>query len=193
MLSRSDVLRMFHDSGALLSGHFLLSSGLHSPSYLEKFLVLQHPQYVQPLCEEIASRFKDAVIDVVLGPTTGGVLLAYEVAKQLGTRGIFAERDKSGERVLRRGFAIQPHERVLVVDDILTTGGSLVETLKVVDAAGATLAGIAVLADRSSKSFSSPYSYEALLRLEVEQYQPETCPLCRDGVPLTKRGTTPTP
>jgi orotate phosphoribosyltransferase len=194
MLSRDDVYRIFVDSKALLQGHFLLSSGLHSPAYLEKFQVLQYPWHVEALCAEMARRYKDAKIDIVLGPTTGGVLLAYEVGKQLGVRGIFAERETEStpRRVLRRGFDIAPGERVLVVDDILTTGGSVVETLDVVRQHDGDLVGVIVLADRSTKPIELSAPLDSLLKLEVETYTPDTCPLCAQGVPLTKRGTTPT-
>jgi orotate phosphoribosyltransferase len=192
MLSRDDVLRFFTESEALLDGHFLLSSGLHSSTYLEKFKVLQYPIFVEALCTEIARQFTDAGIDVVLGPTTGGVLLAYEVGKQLGVRGIFAERDDAAKRrVLRRGFEIRPGERVLLVDDILTTGGSVRETVEVVRDRGGELVGIAVLADRSMQPLDLGVPLISLLKLEVEAYSPDDCPLCRKNIPLTKRGTTP--
>lgn len=192
MLNDEEALQIFRNSGALLEGHFLLSSGLHSPTYLEKFQVLQYPRLVEKLCAEIADRFKNNHVGVVLGPTTGGVLLSYEVAKRLGTRGIFAERlEQSNERVLKRGFTIASGERVLVVDDILTTGLSVRETVKVVEEHGGELVGIGVLADRSGGSvrFSAPLN--ALLTLDVEQYNQEECPLCKAGVPITKRGSRP--
>ena len=192
MLTSNEVYRKFQDAGALLEGHFLLSSGRHSPTYLEKFLVLQYPKTVEAFCAEIARRYSDSKIDVVLGPTTGGVLLAYEVAKNLGTRGIFAEAE-NGKRVLRRGFALAPGERVLLVDDILTTGGSVRDTIEVVTESGAVLAGIAVLADRSGGKVDFGVRLEALLTLDVLQYEPADCPQCKDGVPLTKRGTTAKP
>ncbi|MDR3706679.1 MAG: orotate phosphoribosyltransferase [Capsulimonadaceae bacterium] len=192
MLSSDEVYRKFVDASALLEGHFLLSSGRHSPTYLEKFLVLQYPRTVEAFCAEIARRFAGDNIEVVLGPTTGGVLLAYEVAKNLGTRGIFAEAE-NGKRVLRRGFALKPGERVLLVDDILTTGGSVRDTIAVIDEAGATLAGIAVLADRSGGKVDFGVRLEALLTLDVEQYEAADCPQCKAGIPLTKRGTTAAP
>jgi orotate phosphoribosyltransferase len=193
-LTNDDVYKIFKDADALLEGHFLLASGLHSPTYLEKFQVLQFPRSVETLCAEMARRFLDKNIEVVLGPTTGGVLLAYEVAKTLGTRGIFAERgDNDKGRVLRRGFSIKPGERVLLVDDILTTGGSVRETMQVVDDFGGTLVGIAVLADRTNGKVDFGVPLEALLTLDVVQYRPEDCPLCKAGVSLTKRGSTPKP
>lgn len=192
MLTSQDVYRKFQEAEALLEGHFLLSSGRHSPMYLEKFLVLQYPKTVEAFCAELARRFSDDSIEVVLGPTTGGVLLAYEVAKHLGTRGIFAESD-DGKRVLRRGFALKPAERVLLVDDILTTGGSVRDTMEVVTSAGANLVGIGVLADRSGGKVDFGVRLEALLTLDVVQYEPAECPQCKAGVPLVKRGTTNKP
>jgi orotate phosphoribosyltransferase len=193
-LSNDDVYQIFKDANALLEGHFLLASGLHSPTYLEKFQVLQFPRSVERLCADMARRFKNQDIEVVLGPTTGGVLLAYEVAKNLGTRGIFAERGENDRgRVLRRGFSIGLGERVLLVDDILTTGGSVRETMDVVQEYGGNLVGVCVLADRTNGKTDIGVPLEALLRLDVVQYRPEDCPLCASGVPLTKRGSTPKP
>jgi orotate phosphoribosyltransferase len=195
ILSSDQLLSIFVESGALLNGHFLLSSGLHSPAYLEKFQVLQFPWHVETLCGQIALRFANEPIDVVVGPTTGGVLLAYEVGKQLGVRGIFAERESesSNTRLLRRGFTIEPGSKVLIVDDILTTGGSVVETLKAVRGAGGDVVAVAVLADRSPAPVDLGVRLEALIKLNVEAYSPDKCPLCADGIPLTKRGTTPKP
>ncbi len=193
-LSNEDFYEIFKAAHALLEGHFLLASGLHSPTYLEKFQVLQYPRSVEALCADMARRFADQNIEVVLGPTTGGVLLAYEVAKNLGTRGIFAERGENDKgRVLRRGFSISPGERVLLVDDILTTGGSVRETMEVVTEFGGNLVGIAVLADRTNGKIDFGVPLEALLKLDVVQYKPDDCPLCAAGVPLTKRGSTPKP
>ena len=190
-LTDDDVLQIFKQAGALLDGHFLLTSGMHSPSYLEKFQVLQYPTYVEAMCAEIARRFQDQHVETVLGPTTGGILLAYEVAKHLGVRGIFAEREGEGF-ALRRGFALKPGERVLVVDDILTTGGSVAKTVQVVRDAGAKLVGIGVLADRSGEEIDLGAPAEALLRLKIPRYAAEDCPLCRAGIPLTKRGSSAT-
>ncbi|HEX5323205.1 MAG TPA: orotate phosphoribosyltransferase [Capsulimonadaceae bacterium] len=190
-LTNDDTLQIFKDAGALLDGHFLLTSGLHSPSYLEKFQVLQYPKYVEAMCAQIARCFQDREVETVLGPTTGGILLSYEVAKHLGTRGIFAEREGEGF-ALRRGFALKPGERVLVVDDILTTGGSVAKTVQVVRDAGAKLVGIGVLADRGGEEIDLGAPVEALLRLKIPRYAPEDCPLCRAGIPLTKRGSSTT-
>lgn len=184
MLSQEEVLRIFKETGALLHGHFKLTSGLHSEVYFEKFQVLQYPEYVQQLCGEIARRFKDDSIELVLGPTTGGVLLAYEVGKHLGTRGIFAEKGDGG-RVLKRGFAIPEGTRVLVVDDVLTTGGSVLDTIEVVKRHGGVLAGVGLLVDRTGGKIDFGVKTEALLSLDVVKYDPASCPLCQQGIPLT--------
>jgi orotate phosphoribosyltransferase len=191
MLTNDEVLQMFRDSGALLEGHFLLASGYHSAVYLEKFQVLQFPPYVERLCQEIARRFAGDGVQVVVGPTTGGVLLAYEVAKSLGVRGIFAERGDDGKgRVLRRGFEIREGENVLVVDDILTTGGSVRDTLEVVEGYSGNLVGVGVLADRSGGAVDFGVPLESLLKLDVEKFAPDALPDWLAAIPLTERGTT---
>ena len=191
MLTNEEVLQIFRDSGALLEGHFLLASGYHSAVYLEKFQVLQFPNYVEKLCKDIAGRFAGDEVQVVIGPTTGGVLLAYEVAKNLGVRGIFAERGDDGlGRVLRRGFEIREGENVLLVDDILTTGGSVRDTMQVVEGYQGNLVGVAVLADRSGGSVDFGVPLEALLRLDVEKFAPDAIPDWLAAIPLTERGST---
>ena len=182
--------QLFENSGAVLNGHFLLTSGLHSPVYWEKFQVLQYPEYTQQLCGMIADHFRDFKVQVVAGPTTGGVILAYDVARQLGVRGIFAEKTEgSSARSFRRGFTISQGERVLLVDDILTTGGSIQETIAPIKQAGGNLVGIGVLVDRSTKKLDFGVPLFSCVRSETVAYKPEECPLCRAGIPLTKRGS----
>ena len=200
---------LFRSSGALKEGHFLLKSGKHSERYLEKFLVLQDPAATSELCGFWAARHRNPdgspMVDVVAGPTTGGVVLAFETARQLGVRGIFAEevRDPDGavRREFRRGFAIAAGERVLLVDDILTTGGSLLAMLPAVEEFGGEIVTCAVLADRSGglASLSSPktrrsYPLRALWQLQLPTYEPgpETCPACAAGLPLQAPGSTGT-
>jgi orotate phosphoribosyltransferase len=182
--------QLFEKSGAVLNGHFLLTSGLHSPIYWEKFQVLQYPEYTQQLCGMISDHFRDYNIQLVAGPTTGGVILAYDVGRQLGVRGIFAEKvDGSLFRVFKRGFVISPGERVLLVDDILTTGGSIQETIAPIKQAGGVLVGIGVLVDRSSQEMDFGVPLFSCVRSETVTYKPEECPLCKAGIPLTKRGS----
>src|SRR5881397_4404105 len=150
MVTSADVERIFRDVGALREGHFLLSSGKHSSIYLEKFWVLQWPKKTELLCGGIVERMRDERITTVAGPTTGGIILAHEVARQLGVRAVYAERRENGAgREFRRGFTLRPGERVVVVDDIMTTGGSVQETIDAVRSAGGRVVGAAILADRS--------------------------------------------
>ncbi len=196
---------LFRRSGALREGHFLLKSGRHSDRYLEKFLVLQDPGATSELCAFWAASVRDhdgtPAVDVVAGPTTGGIILAFETARQLGVRGIFAEEvhDAAGpRREFRRGFRIEPGERVLLVDDILTTGGSLLAMLPAVEAMGGEIVECGVLADRSggmaaltSPSSGRVYPLRALWALELATYEPGTasCPLCAAGQALHAPGS----
>jgi len=190
----SDVERVFRESGALREGHFILASGRHSSLYLEKFQVLQHPAETERLCGAIASWARSIGVDSVAGPTTGGIILAHEVARQLGVRAIYAERrDGAPGREFRRGFALAPGERVLVVDDIMTTGGSVQETIDAVRSAGGAVAGAAVLVDRSGGATRLDVPVHSLWRLDIPSYAPAECPLCAKGIPATHPGTTPAP
>ena len=193
-ITSSEVERVFRESGALREGHFILASGRHSPLYLEKFQVLQRPVETERLCAALASYARLLDIETVAGPTTGGIILAHEVARQLGIRAIYAERRENGAgREFRRGFALRPGERVLVVDDIMTTGGSVQETIDAVRSAGGEVAGAAVLVDRSGGEARTDVPIEALWRLEIPSYAPAECPLCAKGIPATHPGTTPAP
>jgi orotate phosphoribosyltransferase len=193
-IASADVERVFRESGALRAGHFTLASGRHSALYLEKFQVLQHPAETERLCAAIAALARSLDVDSVAGPTTGGIILAHEVARQLGVRAIYAERREGVPgREFRRGFALAPGERVLVVDDIMTTGGSVQETIDAVRSAGAIVAGAAVLVDRSGGATSLDVPVHSLWRLEIASYAPADCPLCAKGTPATHPGTTPAP
>ena len=182
-----DVLEIFRSAGAIKEGHFLLASGLHSPVYWEKFRILQHPSLTERLCRLIVNHFKGQRIDVVAGPTTGGIILAFETARQLGVRGIFAEK-VGDERVFRRDFEIAPGEHVLIVDDILTTGSSVRETTRAVNKRGGIIIGIGVLVDRSEKSLDFDLPLFSCLRSPTIAYAPQECPLCAARVPLVKPG-----
>lgn len=191
MMTEAEVKQLLIDTKAILEGHFLLTSGLHSPLYVEKFNVLQHPKYTEKLCQELAERFRDQHVGLVIGPMTGGILLAHEVGKSLGTRAIFTEREK-GIMTLRRGFRIEPGTRVLIVEDIVTTGGSVKEVVKVVRDYGGEIVGVGLLVDRSGgkADFGVPKEkVQALLHLNVETYTAEACPLCEAGVEMTERGS----
>jgi orotate phosphoribosyltransferase len=183
----NEVLEMFKAAGAIKEGHFLLASGLHSPVYWEKFRILQYPHYTERLCSLIAQHFKKQVIDVVAGPTTGGIILAFETARQLGVRSIFAE--KEGQvRVFRRHFEIARGESILVVDDVLTTGSSVMETIQAVDRLGGNVVGIGVLVDRSQNDLAFDLPLFSCLRAPTTTYPPAQCPLCATHVPLVKPG-----
>jgi orotate phosphoribosyltransferase len=182
-----EVLEIFEAAGAIKEGHFLLSSGLHSPVYWEKFRILQYPHLTEKLCRLIAQRFTGQRIDVVAGPTTGGIILAFETARQLGVRGIFAEKE-GGVRVFRRDFEIASGEQVLVVDDILTTGSSLRETIDAVHKLGGIVVGIGVLVDRSEKNLDFNVPFFSCLRAPTVAYSPLECPLCAAHIPLIKPG-----
>ena len=191
-MTEAEVKELFVKYGAILEGHFLLTSGLHSGMYVEKFQVLQYPKATEQLCAGFAEKFKDEKIDVVIGPVTGGIILAHETAKHFGSRAIFAERD-NGRMTIKRGFEIKPGERVLIVEDIVTTGGSVMEVIDVVREWGGVVAGVAMLVDRSGGTVDFGAPSKALLTLNIKTYAPEDCPLCKQGVPLVKRGSRKVP
>jgi len=184
----NNVEEIFEKSGAILKGHFLLASGLHSPVYWEKFQVLQFPNYTEQLCRMITTHFLKQEIQVVAGPTTGGIILAFEVARQLGVRGIFAEKEGTGGRAFRRGFSINPGERVLIVDDLLTTGGSIREVMAAVTNQGGIVVSVGILVDRSEHGIDFGVPLFSCHRATIITYPPENCPLCAEQVPLVKPG-----
>lgn len=189
MLSREAIEKMFVDAGALLEGHFLLTSGRHSNRYMQCAQVLQYPAYTEALSRILADRFRNDGVDVVVGPAMGGIIVAYEVARQLGVRGIFCERE-NGVMTLRRGFSIQPGERILVVEDVITTGGSVMEVMEVTKARGGEVVGVAVLVDRSGGKVDLGVRTEAALVMEIDSWEADSCPLCREGtLPITKPGS----
>jgi orotate phosphoribosyltransferase len=190
-LRDASVESLFERSGALLDGHFLLKSGRHAGRYLEKFLVLQHPAFGVELCRRFAEVLAPYRPTLVVGPTTGGVLLAFETARQLGgsVRAAFAEPASVGGRSLRRGWAVGPEERVVLVDDVLTTGASLVETVEAVRAAGVEPVAAAVIVDRSVTPVELGVPLHALGRFDVPAWDADACELCAAGVPLHKPGS----
>lgn len=185
--SLENIESIFEQAGVILKGHFLLTSGLHSPIYWEKFRIIEHPDITEKLCRIIADHFSGQDIQLVVGPTTGGIILAYEVARQLGLRSVFAEKE-TDHRVLRRGFKIKPGEKVLVVDDVLTTGKSVKEVLDAVAREQGEVIGIGVLVDRSEKGLDFGVPLFSCLRSSTPAYKPEECPLCAAVIPLTKPG-----
>jgi orotate phosphoribosyltransferase len=191
-VTNEEVLQTFSDCGALLTGHFLLTSGLHSPRYLQCALVLQHPAIAEKLCAALADKAKaDASIgqiDLVIAPALGGVIVAHETARALGVRSLFTERQESG-MTLRRGFQIQPGERCFVVEDVVTTGGSTREVIEVVRALGGIVAGAGSLIDRSGGAVDLGVPRHALATLEVPSYKAEDCPMCQEGSTAIKPGS----
>ena len=185
----NNVEEIFQKSGAILKGHFLLASGLHSPIYWEKFRVLESPKYTEQLCRMIATHFQEEGVQVVAGPTTGGIILAFEVAGQLGVRGIFAEKEGAAERAFRRGFSINSSERVLIVDDILTTGSSIHQVMAAVTKQGGIVVGIGVLVDRSEQKLEFGVPLFSCLCSITPTYTPQDCPLCAAHIPLVKPGS----
>lgn len=187
-MTREEVLDLFKATGAFLEGHFLLTSGLHSPHYFQCAKVLQYPQHAQTLCWEIAYNFMTEKVDVVIGPALGGIIVAQEVARLIHARAIFAEREE-GKMTLRRGFEIKAGERVLAVEDVVTTGGSINEIIGLAHRAGATLVGVGFLVDRSQQRVQFDVPKFAVMTMDVVTYTAETCPLCQQGLPLYKPGS----
>lgn len=187
-LDSSAVLSIFRQSGALLDGHFKLSSGLHSTGYLQCALVLQHPRQAETLGQALGEELRRLDATVVLSPAMGGLIIGHEVGRALGVRAIFTER-QDGRMTLRRGFSLAPSDRVVVIEDVVTTGLSTRETMAVVTEAGATVAGAGAIVDRSGGKADMGVPFRALVQLDVPTYQPEACPLCAAGQPVTKPGS----
>jgi len=186
--STESILDLFRRIGALLEGHFRLSSGLHSSGYLQCALVLQHPREAEACGSALAAKVRDLQATVVLSPALGGIVIGHEVARALGVRAIFAER-QDGVLTLRRGFSLDAGERVLVVEDVVTTGGSTRETMAVARAAGATVVGAGAIIDRSGGHQDLDVPFRALATIDLPAYQPEACPLCARGEPVVKPGS----
>jgi orotate phosphoribosyltransferase len=184
----SDLLTMFRRSGALLEGHFRLSSGLHSPGYLQCALVLQHPRDAGAIGAALGERVRSFGATAVLSPALGGIVIGQEVARALDVRALFAER-RDGRLMLRRGFVLAPEDRVLVVEDVVTTAGSTRETMQVARDAGAAVVGACAMVDRSGGRHALDVPFAALLPVDLHTYQESDCPLCRRGVPMVKPGS----
>jgi orotate phosphoribosyltransferase len=188
-MTQEEILQILKDSGALLEGHFILTSGLHSPEYIEKFRVLEQPLYTEMLCKAIAEIYRDKSITAVVGPMTGGIILAYETAKQLGVKSIFTER-VDGKMKFRRGFTLSPADNALIVEDIITTGGSVVEVINEVKKFGSTIAGLSCLVDRSRGKTKFDVPFNPLLIMDIVAYKSVDCPLCKSGSTAVKPGST---
>ena len=201
MPARDELLKIFETAGAIRHGHFELSSGLHSATYVQCALVLQYPRFAETLGRALAALFAGAGIEAVVSPAMGGLIVGQEVARGLpepasqgtvrggGVPALFVERDGSGTMVMRRGFSLRPGQRVLVVEDVWTTGGSTQEAIRVVQEADGCVVAAAALIDRSGGSIDFPVKAQALLDLPIASYEPEDCPLCREGSAAVKPGS----
>jgi orotate phosphoribosyltransferase len=187
-MTNDEVLNIFRENSALLEGHFILSSGLHSDRYIQCALVLQHPRVAEQLCSELAAKLRHLGASVVAAPALGGILVAHEVARALGVRALFTERQE-GNMVLRRGFSLEAGEPVLVVEDVMTTGLSTRETMKCIEEAGGRVVGAGALVDRSGGTTDLGVPRAALATLTIRNYNPTECPLCQAGIPAVKPGS----
>jgi orotate phosphoribosyltransferase len=187
-MNETEIIQLFTDAQALLTGHFLLTSGRHSDVYYEKFSLLKNPAICTRICSAMAERFRGSTVQTVVGPTTGGIIIAYDVARYLGVQALYAEQGEQG-RIFKRGFSLSPGERVLIVDDVLTTGRSIEEVVSLVKSYQAEIAGIGLLLDRSNGAVTLPYPTHALAKVNAKSWEPNECPLCAKGVPITQRGS----
>jgi orotate phosphoribosyltransferase len=198
MLKREELLKMFESAGAIRHGHFELSSGLHSGTYVQCALVLQYPRFAEKLGQALAALFSDARIEAVVSPAIGGLIIGQEVARALpeakntiggGVPALFVERDASGMMTLRRGFSLTPDQHVLVIEDVWTTGGSTQEAIRVVEEAGARVVAAGALIDRSGGKIEFEVEAQSLIQLPIARFEPEDCPLCRQGSIAVKPGS----
>lgn len=181
--------RLFKECGAYLQGHFVLSSGMHSSGYMQCALVCQDPELCARFCAELAKPFENEKIQTVIGPAMGGIVLAYELARALKARGVFTERDENGRMTLRRGFVVSPGERVIVVEDVMTTGGSAAEVVEQLESIGVVVVGVASLVDRGGARRFDGRLVSTALKVELPAWKPEECPLCKQGIPAVKPGS----
>jgi orotate phosphoribosyltransferase len=184
MTNELDVDALLRSTGAVLTGHFRLTSGRHSDTYVEKFRIMENPAATATLCAMIGDHYRDAGVTTVAGPAMGGVILAYETARHMGVRNIFAEKDASGQLYFDRGFAVEPGEPVLVIDDVLTTGGSMKRLIELLQNAGANIVGVAFLIDRTNGAVDFGLPFYACHVMNIESYAPDECALCKQGIEL---------
>lgn len=183
MLTRERVLEVLGQAGVLLEGHFLLTSGKHSNRYLQCAKIFRNTKYSEELCADLAQRFSGDGVEVVIGPAMGAVQMAYEVSRHLRCENYFAERDENGQMTLRRGFAVTPGMKCLVVEDVVTTGGSAKEVVKLVQEAGGVVVGVGSIVDRSRGTADFGVPFKSVIQVEVDSWEPGDCPLCKAGAP----------
>ncbi|MDD6308668.1 MAG: orotate phosphoribosyltransferase [Clostridia bacterium] len=186
MLTREKVIEILTEAGVLQTGHFCLTSGRHSANYMQCAKIFQYTKYAEPLCAALAEKFDH--IDVVIGPAIGAIQMAYEVSRQLKTKNVFAER-KDGVMTLRRGFTIEKGQRVLVVEDVVTTGGSVREVMDIVKSCGGDVVGVGAIVDRTGGKIDFGVPFSAVLSMDIESFEAEECPLCKKGLPIDKPGS----
>lgn len=187
-MDRAEMERIFKQTGLMLEGHFLLTSGRHSNRYMQCAKLFQYPEYSEMICKDLADRFAGQKIDMVVGPAVGGIIMSYEMARQFRVPNIFAERE-NGAMTLRRGFSIPEGAKVLVVEDVVTTGGSVREVMDIVAEAKAEVVGVCVVVDRSGGKIDFGVPFEAAYETEIQSYEPSQCPLCEQGLELVKPGS----
>ena len=187
-MDRAEMERIFKQTGLMLEGHFLLTSGRHSNRYMQCAKLFQYPEYSEMICKDLADRFAGQKIDMVVGPAVGGIIMSYEMARQFKVPNIFAERE-NGAMTLRRGFSITEGAKVLVVEDVVTTGGSVREVMDIVAEAKAEVVGVCVVVDRSGGKIDFGVPFEAAYETEIQSYEPSQCPLCEQGLELVKPGS----
>ncbi|MGE4283995.1 MAG: orotate phosphoribosyltransferase [Clostridia bacterium] len=187
-MTQERVLEVLKEAGVLLEGHFLLTSGRHSNKYLQCAKIFQYTKYSEELCKALAEKYKDANIDVVIGPAIGAIQMSYEVSRWLGVKNIFAERD-NGFMTLRRGFAIEKGQKVLIVEDVVTTGGSVKEVINIVKEAEGEVVGVGAVVDRTGGKIDFGTRFESVISMAVESYEVDSCPLCKQGIPYNKPGS----
>ncbi len=188
MLSKERIIEILKQAGVLLEGHFLLSSGRHSEKYLQCAKIFQNTKYSEELCADLAEKFKDYNIEIVIGPAMGAIQMAYEVSRQLKTPNFFAERE-DGFMVLRRGFKIEKGQRVLLVEDVVTTGGSVKEVIKIVEDAGGIVVAVGSIVDRTGGKIDFGVPFKAVISMDVQSFPADECPLCKKGSPVVKLGS----
>ncbi|MCG8501519.1 MAG: orotate phosphoribosyltransferase [Firmicutes bacterium] len=187
-MTEERVLEILKEAGVLLEGHFQLTSGRHSNKYLQCAKIFQYTKYSEELCKALAEKFENDQVDIVIGPAIGAIQMAYEVSRWLGVKNIFAERE-NGAMALRRNFTIEKGQKVLVVEDVVTTGGSVKEVINIVEESGGEVVGVGVVVDRTGGKIDFGTKLESVISMEVESFEPDHCPLCEQGVPVVKPGS----